>query len=136
MPAKLPYVRLSAFYAFYFSTLGLLLPFWSVYLDDIGYSASRIGVLLGAMLGLKIIAPYVWGQLADHLGHRLPVIRLAAVLAAAALPGRWGWKSLSLQGSAPAWVPVRVRVPVPVPLVLRPCCEPDLAPRVPQVPVA
>ena len=84
MPAKLPYVRLSAFYAFYFSTLGLLLPFWSVYLDDIGYSASRIGVLLGAMLGLKIIAPYVWGQLADHLGHRLPVIRLAAVLAAAA----------------------------------------------------
>ena len=84
MPAKLPYVRLSAFYAFYFSTLGLLLPFCSVYLDDIGYSASRIGVLLGAMLGLKIIAPYVWGQLADHLGHRLPVIRLAAVLAAAA----------------------------------------------------
>ncbi|WP_348673146.1 MFS transporter [uncultured Abyssibacter sp.] len=95
MPSNLPYARLSAFYAFYFSTLGLLLPFWSVYLDQAGYSASRIGVLLGAMLGLKIIAPYVWGQLADRMGRRLPIIRLAALLAAGAFlivplaPGFW-----------------------------------------------
>ena len=81
MPRSLPYGRLSAFYALYFSTLGLILPFWSVYLDAAGFSASQIGALVGAMLGLKIIAPYLWGQLADHLGRRLPIIRLAALLA-------------------------------------------------------
>lgn len=79
MPNGLPYARLSAFYGLYFATLGLLLPFWSVYLDTVGYSASRIGVLLGAMLGMKIIAPYVWGALADHLGRRIGVIRLATL---------------------------------------------------------
>ena len=81
LPRSLPYGRLSAFYALYFSTLGLILPFWSVYLDAAGFSASQIGALVGAMLGLKIIAPYLWGQLADHLGRRLPIIRLAALLA-------------------------------------------------------
>lgn len=81
MPGALPYGRLSAFYAVYFSTLGLILPFWSVYLDAVGFSASEIGALVGAMLGLKIIAPYLWGQLADRLGRRLPIIRLAALLA-------------------------------------------------------
>ncbi len=38
-------------------------------------------------MGTKIIAPYLWGWIADHKGNRLFIIRLGAVLAALAYAG-------------------------------------------------
>lgn len=75
-----PYVQLSGFYFFYFATLGAVLPFWGLYLREDGYTASQIGVVFGALMGTKIIAPYVWGWLADHRGDRILIIRIAAIL--------------------------------------------------------
>ncbi|MEX0606462.1 MAG: MFS transporter, partial [Halofilum sp. (in: g-proteobacteria)] len=77
----MPYWRLSAFYLFFFATLGALLPYWSVYLRALGYEPAEIGSLMAIIAGTKIVAPNVWGWVADRRGQRLPVVRLGTGLA-------------------------------------------------------
>jgi PPP family 3-phenylpropionic acid transporter len=79
--ADLPYWRLSGFYFCYFATLGAFLPFWSLYLKQIGFSAAEIGELTGMLLATKIIAPYLWSWLADRTGRCLRLIRLTLLFA-------------------------------------------------------
>lgn len=81
MQTKLPYWRLSGFYFFYFATLGGFLPFWSLYLKNCQFSALEIGQLTALMVGTKIIAPNLWGWVADHTGKSLSVIRMASFFA-------------------------------------------------------
>lgn len=76
-----PYWRLSAYYFFYFATLGALIPYWGLYLKDRGFVAREIGVLMAVVAGTKIIAPYIWGWVADHSGRRLSMIRLGSFAA-------------------------------------------------------
>jgi PPP family 3-phenylpropionic acid transporter len=75
----LPYRQLAGFYFFYFAYLGAFAPFFSLYLDGIGMSAVEIGVLLSAPQLTRILAPHLWGWLADRGGSRLRVARLAGV---------------------------------------------------------
>lgn len=75
-----PYWRLSGFYFFYFATLGSLLPFWSLYLKHNGFSAEQIGELTAMLVATKIIAPHLWGWLADRTGRSLVLIRITALL--------------------------------------------------------
>jgi PPP family 3-phenylpropionic acid transporter len=81
-PPKPPYGRLSTFYFFYFATLGILAPYWALYLQSLGFSSREIGELLAILMGTKLIAPYIWGWIADHTGKRVRVIQLGAFLAA------------------------------------------------------
>ncbi|MDQ2068919.1 MFS transporter [Natronospira bacteriovora] len=74
-------LRLSSFYFFYFAVLGALVPYWGPYLRSLGFGASEIGELMAILLGTKLIAPYIWGWIADRRGRRMPVIRLAGFLA-------------------------------------------------------
>ena len=87
MIKHIPYWRLSSFYWFYFASLGAFIPYWGLYLSDSGYSAIEIGQLMAVIMGTKIIAPYLWGWIADHRNNRLFIIRLGAVLAAIAYAG-------------------------------------------------
>jgi PPP family 3-phenylpropionic acid transporter len=84
---KLPYWRLSGFYFFYFATLGAFLPFWSLYLKHAGFAAKEIGELTALMIATKIIAPNLWGYVADRTGKRLWLIRLAIGLSALLFAG-------------------------------------------------
>ena len=77
----LPYWRLSAFYFCYFATLGAFLPFWSLYLKKTGFNAAEIGELTALLVATKIIAPNLWGWLADKTGRHLLLIRLTCLLA-------------------------------------------------------
>jgi PPP family 3-phenylpropionic acid transporter len=77
----LPYWRLSGFYFFYFATLGAFLPYWSLYLEDQGFNAVQIGELSALMVATKVIAPNVWGAIADYTGKSLRIIRLASFFA-------------------------------------------------------
>ncbi len=92
----MPYWRLSSFYLFYFASLGALLPFWGVYLRDQGFTALAIGQLMAILQATKIVAPNVWGWLADRTGRTLSIIRLAslltwlAFLGIFAVQGFWG----------------------------------------------
>lgn len=81
--AAIPYyARLSAFYLLYFALLGTLTPYWALYLRDLGFAAAQIGTLMALPQLTKLIAPNLWGWLADRTGRRLAVIRLGNFLAA------------------------------------------------------
>lgn len=84
---NVPYWRLSSFYFFYFATLGSFLPFWSLFLEDIGFKPLEIGELSALLVGTKIIAPNVWGWIADLSGKSLRIIRVASFLAACLFAG-------------------------------------------------
>jgi PPP family 3-phenylpropionic acid transporter len=79
---SVPYWRLSGFYFFYFATLGGFLPYWSLYLKESGFSSVDIGQLSALLLGTKIVAPNIWGWIADHTGKSIRIIRLASFFAA------------------------------------------------------
>lgn len=81
------YWRLSGFYLFYFASLGGLIPFWSLYLKSLDFSVTEIGQLIAILMATKIVAPNVWGWIADHIGHRMQIVRIASLLAAVAFAG-------------------------------------------------
>ncbi len=78
----LPYWRLSSFYFLYFACLGVMTPYWSLYLEDAGFDAPAIGVVLAVIAGTRIVAPNFWGWVADRSGRRLSIIRGGAAMAA------------------------------------------------------
>ncbi len=75
------YWRLSQFYFFYFASLGALVPFWSVYLKSLGFSALQIGQLMSTLAVTKIVAPYLWGWIADRTGYHIRIVQLTSLLA-------------------------------------------------------
>lgn len=87
MGQALPYWRLSAFYFFYFALLGTWLPYWSLYLKSLGYSSGEIGILASLVMVTKVLAPNLWGYLADRYDCRTRIIRLGALLAVVAFCG-------------------------------------------------
>ncbi|MEF8699130.1 MAG: MFS transporter [Candidatus Accumulibacter sp. UW26] len=76
----LPYWRLSGYYFFYFAFIGAFSPYFGLYLQSLSFSAWDIGLLMSQMQLMRLLAPYVWGALADRLGQRVTVVRLAAML--------------------------------------------------------
>lgn len=76
-----PYWRLSGFYLFYFASLGALIPYWGVYLKSIGFGYAEIGELIAIVVATKVIAPNIWGWIADHQGKRMAIVRLGCALA-------------------------------------------------------
>jgi PPP family 3-phenylpropionic acid transporter len=81
------YWRLSGFYLFYFASLGALLPYWSLYLKSLDFSITEIGQLMAILMATKIVAPNVWGWIADHTGQRMAIIRVASLLSAITFAG-------------------------------------------------
>ena len=87
----LPYWRLSSFYFFFFASLGAIVPYWSLYLSSLGFDAVAIGQMMAVVMATKIVAPNVWGWLADHTGRRMSIVRMACFLAAVVFSGVfWG----------------------------------------------
>ena len=84
---EVPYWRLSSFYFCYFGLLGATFPYWSLYLQSLGFSAAEIGLLLAIPMATKVVAPSIWGWLADHTGKRLSIIRLGSLLATVSFLG-------------------------------------------------
>ncbi|WP_018409976.1 MFS transporter [Methyloversatilis thermotolerans] len=80
----LPYWRLSAYYFFYFAFVGAFSPYFGLYLSSIGFTAADIGIVMSLMQVMRIVAPGMWGWLADRIGARTPIIRWAG---AASLAG-------------------------------------------------
>lgn len=71
----LPKRRLASYYFFYFTLFGSLLPFFGLYMQSLGFTAWQIGQVMAVLIGTKIIAPYVWGWLADKTGMIMPWVR-------------------------------------------------------------
>ncbi len=81
------YWRLSGFYFFYFASLGALIPYWGLYLESLGFGAVEIGELVAIIMATKIIAPNIWGWIADHSGRRMQLVRMACLLAVLSFAG-------------------------------------------------
>ncbi len=95
-------LRLACFYIAYFAVIGILMPFWPVWLDGRGLSAAEIGVLLSAGVWARVLANPAVAALADRFGEiRRPLILLAfgslAFFAMFAFAeGFWGVLALSV----------------------------------------
>ena len=74
----------SNFYFFYFTTVGIIMPFWSLYLQYRGFSAVQIGQLTAILLLTKVLAPNIWAAVADNVvakkGGSLVMLRYATLL--------------------------------------------------------
>lgn len=77
------YWRNASAYFFYFSALGIIAPFWNLYLSDTGFTARQIGVLGAIMMGTKIVSPYFFGRLTDTTGRPAKVVKWANFIAVA-----------------------------------------------------
>ncbi len=71
----MPYWGLSSFYFSYFALLGIIMPYWNLYLDNEGYSANQIGMLGAVLMGTKIVSPYLLGIITDHTQKPVKLIR-------------------------------------------------------------
>jgi PPP family 3-phenylpropionic acid transporter len=79
--SAVPYWKLSGFYFFYFASLGVLVPYWSLYLKSLGFSSLAIGALVAILPATKLVAPYIWGWLADYTRRSMLIIRVSSILA-------------------------------------------------------
>lgn len=73
--------RFANFYFFYFCTVGIIVPYWSVYLQHLQFSPTEIGQLTAILVITKVVAPNVWGSIVDRTnlaqGHSLKILKLA-----------------------------------------------------------
>jgi PPP family 3-phenylpropionic acid transporter len=77
----MPYARLSSYYLFHFAALGALVPFWGPYLLERGFEPVAIGILMAILMGTKIVAPNLFGAVADQRAERMSIVRLGALAA-------------------------------------------------------
>lgn len=90
------YWRLSGFYFFYFFVLGTMVPYLPLYLKSLGLDEWHIGLMISVMVGTKIIAPNIWGWLADHSGQRMLIIRAGCLMAVLCFSGIFWQNSIKL----------------------------------------
>ncbi|MHB1237950.1 MAG: MFS transporter [Gallionella sp.] len=74
--------RIAGFYFFYYAFVGMFAPYWSLYLKSIHFDVIEIATLMSIQPVMRMIAPSLWGWLADHTGKRLIVVQIAATLSA------------------------------------------------------
>ncbi len=75
----LPYWRLSGYYFFYFAFIGAFSPYFTLYLQSLAFSATDIAILMSLMQVMRIVAPNLWGWLAERTGMRVPIVRMSAL---------------------------------------------------------
>ena len=103
-----PYWRLSGFYLFYFASIGVLVPYWPLYLESLDFSPREIGELMAVIMATKIIAPNIWGWIADHTGQRMMIVRSGSLLACVFFAGvfwseSYWWIALTMAAFSFFW---------------------------------
>ncbi len=63
-------VRLSLYYAAFFGMIGIMMPFWPVWLSARGLNASEIGFVLAATTMVRVATNPIIAQYADRRGER------------------------------------------------------------------
>lgn len=81
MASRVPTCRLAAFYLAYFSVLGVLVPYFPLYLEAAGFDAVGIGAVMAIIPATKIFSPGLWGWFADRRGSAMGLVRLASLFA-------------------------------------------------------
>lgn len=82
MTSKNYHWRIAGFYFFYYAFVGMFAPYWSLYLKSLHFDAIEIGILMSIQPVMRMVAPGIWGWLADHTGRSRDVVVTAATLSA------------------------------------------------------
>ena len=82
-----PYRAFGAVWFCYFAAIGSFNPYAPLWFKELGFSTLAIGAIASLQSWTRVIAPYGWGWVGDHGGHRVRFIRLAAVAALLAAIG-------------------------------------------------
>lgn len=90
-----PYWRLSGYYFFYFAFIAAYSSYFGLFLQGEGFSALQIALLLSQMQFMRMVAPMVWGWLADKTGRRIVIVRVVCVLAVLGFIGFFFVKSFN-----------------------------------------
>lgn len=90
---SLPYWRLSGFYFVYFAFVGAFAPYWSLYLKSLEFTSFQIGVLMSLLQVARMVAPNLWGWLADHTGRGVRIVQAAAGMSLLAYLGVFAGES-------------------------------------------
>lgn len=87
---------LTLFWFVYMGSVGIVLPYYSLYLkENAGLSGTQLGWVLAILPLVSIIAQPFWGQVADRTGARSRIVALLSIgsamgyLAIAAAKGFW-----------------------------------------------
>lgn len=75
---------LGLFYFLFFATLGVYLPYFTLYLERLGFNPFEIAVAVAILPLIKATAPILWGIAADRSGRRWELTVLSCALGAAA----------------------------------------------------
>src|SRR5262245_11194771 len=70
--------RLGAFYFAYFTYVGALVPYFSLWLAAQGFGAAQIALVLAMPPIARLFAPALWGWLADHSGRQREIVVFGA----------------------------------------------------------
>ncbi len=76
--------RLAFFYGAVFAFIGILVPFWPVWLASRGLGSVEIGIVLAVIMATRVVANPVVAHYADRLGERRRLIVLMAATSIAA----------------------------------------------------
>ncbi len=102
LATAIPSKRLAGFYFFVFCVFGIFMPFWSLYLEQLGFSKLQIGAFTTLGMLSRIVTPGIWGYLADKTGKRMLLVRIActaqvlAWVAICVLPHTFGYMAAVL----------------------------------------
>ncbi|MDP6346448.1 MAG: MFS transporter, partial [Alphaproteobacteria bacterium] len=80
--------RLSFFFGAVFAVVGVVMPYWPVFLQARGLTPTQIGLVLSAVLWVRVVANPLIAQAVDRRGERR---RPLLVLSAATLLGYLGF---------------------------------------------
>lgn len=80
-----PYGWISQYFLGFFFAYGVYLPFWALWFEDQGISASDIGLLLGLAFATRFISNLFITPRLHKVEHVLPAIRIVSLLAAASI---------------------------------------------------
>ena len=70
--------RLGAYYFAFFAYIGVLAPFFSLWLAGRGYDAREIALVLAMPQIARVFAPAAWGWIADHTGWQRGIVIFSA----------------------------------------------------------
>lgn len=79
-PAKWPF---SFQYFFYFGVMGVTLPYFTVYGEQLNFTGNQIGIMGGVRTLTVVVFAIVWGFIADRFNIRKPVYVICNILSAA-----------------------------------------------------
>ena len=74
----IPFAALSAAY---FSHIGTVNTFISLWLKELGYGVAVIGLIASIQSFSRVAAPYAWAWLGDHTGRQAHLMRVSSCLA-------------------------------------------------------